>query len=341
MSEELVLDTFNLFLELIFDGEKDLLLYRDVSFYSYFFIRQEDELEYLYRGLKVKFNGKQVQNMPAPFSPFSNNTIILKDNYYITQLENAFSKCVDLQSIRANLKYEEEAFIEIFKTYHECQSQEIKFEKSIESNTIAFMILVGANQMNLLAIGGPNYSGKYKHLVHGTYTANNLITGGISLELVLPGRFGRHIFLNDLLYKSFDLKGTWENEPSPFIDRTIVREFDLKMSFIKWNMQYRYKRQIFSTTSLFLNLGIAHNVGLEQANKMVETTVLNGSTTIYEDVALDDLRAYHLGLIGGVGVEYKRFSGEFRYEHGDEISKIIAIGSGTRNYTFLFGYRLN
>ena len=56
---------------------------------------------------------------------------------------------------------------------------------------------------------------------------------------------------------------------------------------------------------------------------------------------IEDFRKYEQGLIGGLGIEWHRLSGELRYEICNGMSEYSNLKSITKTLNFLLTFRLN
>lgn len=333
ISREPVWDTISTFLEVLIEGEKGLFLYRDGKYRNHLFIENDGRYELLYYFIEFADAEKQIET--------DLRMTIVEHQVYKRQLSKYLQDCPSISRLIETVEYNRGDIMDIFKAYYDCKNQKIIYEKTIERDKVFFTVLAGLAVSDFNIISAPTYQGTYRHLAHGDYPTSKQFTGGAAVDLVLPGNFNRNIFLNEWMYKGFNIDGFWSQNGTTNIEENRTREFQLKMAFLKWNMQYRYKRQISPTTSFFLNSGISHNFGIERLNEMVETSSFFGSVNTYEYTTLNSLQLYHLGLIGGVGFGYKRFSGELRYEFRDDISELTIITTSSHNYLFIIGYRLN
>jgi molybdate-binding protein len=92
---------------------------------------------------------------------------------------------------------------------------------------------------------------------------------------------------------------------------------------------------------LYLNAGVSNGFAINETNKLTEVFQFNERWVITEERALEDVRKYEQGLLFGLGVKYNRYSLEFRTESGTGIDLNRNLGSGTRRYFLLLGYRFN
>ena len=100
----------------------------------------------------------------------------------------------------------------------------------------------------------------------------------------------------------------------------------------------RYKYPI-GGVFVFLNGGISTGFTINETNyKKVESTFFD-IQTVEEGNAIDGTRKLEIGYILGIGIKYKRFSFETRYDAKNGMSEYTDLKSTTKRYYFLLGYR--
>jgi hypothetical protein len=149
----------------------------------------------------------------------------------------------------------------------------------------------------------------------------------------------RHSISNELIYSQFKTQGKWEDIESTNNFRT--RDYTLSLAYIKLNNLYRIQYPLSSPrNTMFFNFGISNGLGIVLENSNTETVTFHSSETTNEKIALDHLKSYQLGAIVGVGARFNRLFVEFRYELGNDLTKIISLSTHTNRGFFLVGYQL-
>jgi hypothetical protein len=135
-------------------------------------------------------------------------------------------------------------------------------------------------------------------------------TGGFYVDLAMMGMLHNWSMYNELLYSSYSIKsyvGLY------FPSNRAVFNFN----YLKLNSMIRFKPSWF-----YLNAGISNGVCIHHYTN-----------------EFSDIRSYEIGLIFGAGINYKKYSLEVREDIGDGISPYVNIGTETRRFQVLLGYR--
>jgi len=90
---------------------------------------------------------------------------------------------------------------------------------------------------------------------------------------------------------------------------------------------------------IFINGGITNGIAVSEKNYLKEETRFYSTITFKEGKALDNVWIYEFGLIGGLGIRFKMFSIEARYERGNGFSDYVSVRSSTNRFYFLMGWK--
>lgn len=90
---------------------------------------------------------------------------------------------------------------------------------------------------------------------------------------------------------------------------------------------------------IFLNAGISNGFTINEVNDVKRESKSFSDEEIRIWDAVHDSRKYEQGFLIGLGLKFKRYSFELRYESGNGMSQILVLKSSTDRIYFLFGYR--
>jgi hypothetical protein len=90
---------------------------------------------------------------------------------------------------------------------------------------------------------------------------------------------------------------------------------------------------------LFVNAGVTNGLAIGGTNEMTKEIKFYDMERTEGGKALNKLRYYELGFVCGLGIRYKKFSLEPRFEIGNGFSAEDNLTVITNRYYFLLGYR--
>lgn len=305
------------FLLTIINGPKSLFKYINKQGYAQFYIYQDSAFQLL--------EYKRYRKSSSEVS------VVLKNNKYYPQLAVYLKDCPTIQKKIINLKYQQKGLEKIFKYYYGCTNKPIEYEKKQEKVLSTFGAIAGLTLNNLSYSPSLSYS---RIPVEFKTTPN--FTVGLFSNIALTRNQQKWSIYNELAispfkveFNHFDYKS--ENEHTNY-------ELTFKYTYLKLNTMLRYKYGI-GKVFVFINVGISNGYAISETNQAVKNAKFYSSETSKTTQILNPTRLYEQGLVGGLGVQYGKFSFESRYERGNGNSKMLNLNSITNRGLFIFGYR--
>lgn len=175
----------------------------------------------------------------------------------------------------------------------------------------------------------------FDYLTKVDFDAHLSLAAGAYLNIVIPRNSGKWSLYNELLFNSYAFNGFYSN----FTNSTYYqnRTYNLEYYYINMNNMIRFKYPV-GKFYLFANTGISNGFAFKEVNNAIVETRLSSEPKISEEKAIEDTRRHEQGLLLGLGLIYKKYSVEFRYEGGNGILLRSYLGSSTSRYNLFLGY---
>lgn len=306
----IVVDTA--FITVLVRGTKSLLSYKSRNRKENFYI-EENGAYTLLRQKKylLKVGSKTMAN---------------ENKRYIGQLILYLAGCGDMESHAQKLEYMNESLIRYFNTYYECINGSKDFEMKQENIRLTAGISAGITSTKLNLIGTLSYPDP-------VFNPSIDFSGGIYMNCLLGRNRQKWSVFNELNYSSF----SFETKYRDYLKDYVTARMDF--SYIKLINMLRFSYPI-KEARIFANAGITYGIAIERENYLREAPESGLSVLITQQRLLTDIRKLDIGFMAGAGVQYKRLSGEIRYEASDGMSPYIDISSKIKRLYFLLGYRI-
>jgi len=308
----------NLFLQTIFEGEKSLYLYKDKSEKESFYFKEGSKYSLLiYKKYLKETGGRVIEN---------------ENNKYLGQLKVYLQDCVDISSKLENTEYNKRSLEQLFNYYFNSTHSNLAFEKKVEKMVSKFGVLAGLSASTL------SFEGRLADFIDKTnYKTSIDFTAGIYYTLVLPRGMGKWAVNNELLFYNYKAKGSYTN----FINTNSYSIYnpEIEISYFRLNNMVRYKHSV-GDIFVFFNLGISNGIIISENDKLIKEIKSYQIETIVESKLLESVRKLESGFNIGLGAEFKKYSIEIRYEHGNGMSDYWDLNSPVNKFFFLFGYQL-
>jgi hypothetical protein len=305
------------FLRTLIQGIKSLYYYFDMFGKEHFFIKKGTEFELLvYKKYKV----------------MKDDAIgIAYNRKYLQQLSEYFQDCPAVLSQLEKTEYNKKNLINLFTFYYDCINSEIEFQKEKDKYSVEYGLLGGPSltKLNFISISFP-------YISNVDYPLSLYISGGIFLNIVLPGHQKKYSFNNELFFTSYNVEGRYDeyvNENDYTITYSIIG-----YSYLKMNNMFRIKYPV-RNMFVFANAGMSNGFAVHETNYKKQEVKAYTLYRITKDKAIPDTKIYERGLLLGIGSSYKNMSFEFRYERGNGMSEPVNLQSIASRYYFLLGYK--
>lgn len=305
------------FLQVVIEGEKELLYLKDDNRKNSFYIKQDIGYTWLvHKKYETLVDGKKK---------------IVSNNNYIGQLIVYLEGCKSMNRVLSGTTYDFASLVKAFKYYYDCTNLSMKQVKDEKNTTVEISGMAG---ISITKIGFNGVGADYLTKVEYPWSPN--FTGGISANINLPQYLGRWSINNEFVISSFSANATYQSNIDD--NRYTITQTELGSVNLKLNNMFRANFYV-NYTYLFFDVGIFNGFSISNTNYKKTTTVVFASETVVESTALNKMRNHEIGLLIGVGVRIKKVSGVFRYEIGNGISGSNDIDSSLSRFYLLIGYR--
>lgn len=309
--------TDTVFLKVLVDGDKQLLVLNDSTGRENFFINIDSNYIWLtHYSYAITSNGKRRK---------------INNNNYIGQLLMYLDNCQKFNEYLSKTKYNTASLLKAFDKYYYCRNLPRLYRFDEKTLNIGFYAIAGGSATK---IAFDNDATPY--LAESNFNWSYNFIGGISVDIALPGKFYSWSVNNEILYSSFNTSANYSN----IVDENNYSNYSatLRANYININNMLRAHFSSY-TMEYFVNFGIANGFVIANKNKLTETIVTDGVFEEYDTKAIEKYRKYEPRLIVGGGIGYNRFTGEIRYEYGRGISS-SPEKSSSNSLLFIFGYEL-
>ncbi len=310
------------FLLLLYKGSKDLLMYRLGGGTNHFYIRSEENIEYLvYKKYKKTHTNTSYDQKP--------HTTVMKNERYKRILAFHFSDCLKIQSDINKLEYTKSSITKLFDKYIECSNSKFEYIKPKETAQNKFGILAGATFTFI------NIESNINHKVLSFNGKDSYdYTFGIYSDLAFPRNFYKISWYNELAYTQYGAEGT--NYIG--INTTEYLKFDFK--FIELNSMLRYKYPV-KNNFIYGNLGFSFGFPIDKKSESKSVNPTREQPTIENDFV--STKNYSAGINIGGGIQFGRISGEVRYrlDISNGLFDYYNVTSNFNKLSLIIGYTIN
>ncbi len=306
------------FLRTLLRGSRSLHLYRNKNGRENFYIGQGGDFELLaYKKYLRKQDGVSK---------------ISEIRKYRNQLIRYLSDCPDLLPEIQGLDYDQRSLIRLFRQYYEtCAPTEVVLAEEADRFRVDFGALVGIS-VTSLSFDSDNFA----YLTEAGYSNSIDFAGGLFVDFVLPRNQGRWSIYNELLYTSYRVNGRYEEVMNA--EAFTVTDTEFGYAYLKLNNLLRF-RQPVGNLLLFLNAGVSNGFALNPTNFRRDEITFFSTERFTEGPAIEQARRYEQGFLLGAGLLVDKASLEFRFERGSGMARFEGVGSSTKKFLLLAGYR--
>lgn len=317
---EVVIVKEHVFLKVLISGDKSLYSYKNSINKFQFYILQDTVITLL---IHKKYKKKQPDKTRQGYY----STFILHNKTYIGQLSLYLNDCMKLESKIKRAEYSENSIKSLFMDYMKYKGLNIEFENKRKKTSVHFGVTAGATSVRLdfEPVPLPFYITEAStFLIDPDFKRSNDIAAGVFMDLVFPWDLHRWSLSNEILYNSFVSSTGHEI----YVHDNDYTQYYITVghSSIKFSSMIRYQYPI-GKFSPFVNVGLSKNIFY---NSMDELEVVS---KFWNDESTKTVQEYYshekLGLLAGIGVKYKHFNVQYRYE-GFRSQAVF----GNENYLF-------
>jgi hypothetical protein len=284
------------------------------NLYKHYFIESGDKIEELIQ-----------------YKHFVENNIVQTDDFYKATLKKFAQNCDKVFSnIEETLFSDKNLFKIVSLINKECGQQKASnvYIKNARKNRVSFGITAGVGVSNVSFKG----SGYYNYLILGEHTSSPAFNVGFRTEVASAKSFGRWIFSNEILFKSYANKYIY-NDKNLGGNGFVRTQSDIGFSTIGANFLAKYKFRLTGFRP-FIFAGVHAAYQTPSKNLKTDEFVDNNVTTLKVDgVLFIETVKNEGGFIFGVGGQFNRYSLDIRYVTGSPMFTNLPI---TNASSFIF-----
>lgn len=233
----------------------------------------------------------------------------VESKIYVGQLRYYLNACDKIKSDITKAEYSAKDFIEIFDTYFECIGEKVdtkQKERKVKNYVSAF---AGVTNTSF------NFSGDdFPYMAEVNFPSSTDITFGASLNTIFPQMQEKFIWVNEIIFSYGSTEGYYHDiDP---ISGEVEMTSKIRMSHTKLASSVRYQMPI-GGTHLFLSAGAY----LASVSFQVNERIAEYQVRTYKREAIPNAKGTDIGFIAGMGISYKSFETQVRYEKGGSLSE--------------------
>ncbi len=284
----------------------------------------------LYKHYFVETEGK-IEEL-IQYKHFVEKNVVQTDDFYKATLKKLAQNCDKaIPKIEVTSFFDKDIFKIVSLINKECGEQKASnvYIKNIRKRRVSFGITSGVGIANLSFKG----SSFYNYLILGDRTATPAFNVGLRTEVASAKKFGRWLFSNEILFKSYSHKFVYidKNLSSNGFQRI---QSDIGFSTIGANFLAKHKFKLTGFRPfVFAGLQVSYQI-LTKNLKTDESVDNNVTTQRIESVLFKKTPKEETGLIFGFGGQYNRYSLDLRYVKSSAIIKGLPITNAS-SYVFL------
>jgi len=324
-STDISFRTETVFLQTLIRGAKSLYYFKDSEGREQFYVELDAKLELLvyHKYLKDLHNTGNS----------TNSNSIAEDKRYVGQLSFYLKDCPDIQTQLRYLNYGKQSLVKLFRHYYECKDSNADFVKKSDETKADYGVFAG---LSITMLNFEGYQDYYDELANSDFPVSYNPAFGIFLNKKLSRNMGKFSLHNELFFSGYKTDAFYQD----FMHENRYENNYMTFGgfFIKLNNMLQYDIPVKSI-SLMMRLGITNGWNINETNQKIVESVFYSTTTTTISPAIDETRIYAIGILGGIGANYKRCSFDIRYEQNSGMSDLPTVKSSVRTLYFLVGYR--
>jgi hypothetical protein len=297
-----------LFLLTLVKGKASLYYQKDKDDREHFYVSKDDSIftELLLKKSYIKPNDDQP----------------LQKSYAVTveifkgQLFVLFNDCPDIKGAINNSEYSSSSLVKIVIKYNDCRHSTSEFVKKEEKTRVKFGIVAGPTLIKMSFSGGDSYLKGIKMKDCYSFMA------GVSFHLIFPRERAQWSLVNELGYVPYSTSAITSGYSVTGESQDISVSF--KMGYVKLYTLVRYLYPMGKFRP-FAEFGMSNGYAFKCVNTKTEVSTFYSSVRTTTEPAIQDIRLYEFGLLGGIGVSWKKLSAAVRYEWAQGVSPLMYL----------------
>jgi len=253
---------------------------------------------------------------------------------YKGQLAYHWQDCPSVAKKAFKAEYSRSSLTRLFEAYNSCMTgdtEESRFVRKKERIKAKFSVLGGYHFTSLKF-----RTDNEPYFQDISFNKYNKGTWGAGLHLVLPRQQQSWSLVNELLYTSYQFGGSVLYDINE--DQSARHSLTFDFSHLKAFSLLRYEVPSQSVR-FFVNLGVSNAWAIRSANHLITERRFFSTITTDQTIPFDPPRKYEQGLVVGMGLRFRHFFAETRYERTNGMSPISTISSKIKTFYLLAGWR--
>ena len=316
------------FLQMIFQGNKSLYLYKDKFNQNNFYIYDNSQYVLLEHKKYIRKDYKDKEYLAS-------------NNRYIGQLRVYLENFKNIDKYLTGIEYKSKKIEKVFENYYKTNFVKSYKSRPVEKIKAEYGIVAGVNMIDL---GFKTSSLSFYPLPEADFDNSLNFSGGLFFNIVLPRNNEKWSIYNELFYTKYNTSAVFNNYQND--NRYEIHNYNVGYSYLKLNNMLRYKFPI-GNVSCFVNGGISSGLIVDEVNvdnvyRKYNNTITTSSHPIFYDgpnLNVFESYKYEQGLLFGLGATYKQFSLELRKENGTGFTNYVNLTTDADRYYLLFSYR--
>ena len=319
-SSEFNLINKQVFLEVLFSGNKDLYFLRTTEDKEQLYIKIENEISLLKYKRYAKKNVEGVKT-------------IAENKAYRSLLAFYLQDCPETSKYLESTDYGLKSIRSLFSNYFSCTATTSPYIQPIEKMELKFGIQAGISLTTLSFTS----SAPQSDFLEGTdFTTSIAPTAGIFLDLVLPNTNKKISIVNDFQYTQYSVSGDYAAVLDA--DRSVKTSTDFGYGHIKLYNAFKY-RYYLQHINLFASVGLSNGLVVSEKNYVWRESTNLGIPRVTTEKALSSTTKIEQGIFLGFGAQVGKFGLETRFERANGMSEFVALGSRTNRLFGLISYQ--
>lgn len=298
----------NLFLQVLVQGPKSLYCYTDANNVDYFYIKVD--------GVITLLQFKRI------YDDTYGTTNLREIKKYVGQLIYYFKDRPDLEKFINRTSYEQNSLVDLFNRYYD----ENASNRVSESNYSKVRFGLTANvSMNELVFSGESFPEFTTNVAKPKLS----LMPGIFMEIKEPVKYITWSMYNEIQYVPYRFYSVFEDNLYKYTTRLDLDYLTLSSSLRYWHH--------FEKFTWFANAGVFYGIVVNDKNQQKMESLIVADRK-EDKLALEGMNTSTLGVLLGTGLNYKRYSIEFRLGTGNGPSFYADLGSAIWNKSIQLSY---
>lgn len=316
------------FLLALVDGEKPLYQFEDIKHNDNYYIKHDGKIVLLvYKRYQLTLDHSE---NPGSTEFWAQQTGIKENRKYLGQLIVHLDSCPSMMNRIQTARYNRKDLTSLFEKYYDCIG--VGYQKETNHSKNSVYIMAGLTISTLKFIG--DHESKYK-FTKATYKPSTDFTFGLGYNYTFPRNHGRIAVSAEAFYTSYSFKLEYTDYSSP--DVYDIYNTTMGFSYLKGLFLLRYQYPI-KDFKVYANIGISVAFGRVTNNITTKESFWYSSTRIDHEPGLKGIKEYEFGVLGGLGISYKKYSLESKFELSDGFSTHVAFAVRPMRTYLVLGY---